>query len=56
MTTQRLHDLLEELVTDATPVDGVDAAWERAARTRRRRRLAAVRVRRSRCSPWAGHA
>ncbi len=42
MTTQRLHDLLEELVTDATPVDGVDAAWERAARTRRRRRLAAV--------------
>ena len=42
MTTQRLHDLLEELVTDATPVDGIDAAWERAARTRRRRRLAAV--------------
>ena len=42
MTTQRLHDLLEELVTDATPADGVDAAWERAARTRRRRRLAAV--------------
>ena len=42
MTTQRLHDLLEELVTGVTPVDGVDAAWERAARTRRRRRLAAV--------------
>jgi len=30
MTTQRLHDLLEELVTGVTPVDGVDAAWERA--------------------------
>jgi hypothetical protein len=42
MTTQRLHDLLEELVTDATPVDGIDSAWERAVRTRRRRRLAAV--------------
>ena len=42
MTTRRLHDLLEELVTDAASVDRVDAAWERAASTRRRRRLAAV--------------
>lgn len=39
MTTERLYDLLDGLVVDLTPVDVVDTAWDRAHRTRQRRRL-----------------
>ncbi len=42
MTTERLYDLLDELVVDTTPVDAVDAAWDGAQRIRQRRRLAAT--------------
>ena len=40
MTTERLYDLLDELVVDASPVDAVDLAWDGAQRIRQRRRLA----------------
>jgi len=41
MTTERLRDLLDDLVADVTPIDRVDEAWQHA-RQRRRRRTAGV--------------